>query len=391
MILIFETHPIQYKAPIYQRLQQLRPGSFRVIYGTDGSMRDGLDPEFGRKVTWDAPLLDGYPYTVLNNQKGPALQGIRSLSGKGIFKLLRQEKPQAVLVAPFLFEFDMTVFLACVLLRIPVWIRVETQDEAVLRTKWKGDVRSAFYWLTYKFVSHAFFIGILNRDHLMRHGIKPEKMSLAPYASPLAFPADTVAKQKLRDETRAKLGIEPDQTMLLFAGKLIDKKNPALILAALALIPADQAKKIRVVYVGSGELEPALRSEAEKFPGQVQFAGFINQSEMPAYYLAADILALTSRRMGETWGLVVNEALAAGNGVILSSPVGSSRDFGKSERVRVIPDNSSNACAQAIMGLMKTPRTFDCNVELLAPYTIEAAAQAIAEKIYSLPASKPAA
>jgi len=391
MILIFETHPIQYKAPIYQRLQQLRPGSFRVIYGTDGSMRDGLDPEFGRKVTWDAPLLDGYPYTVLNNQKGPALQGIRSLSGKGIFKLLRQEKPQAVLVAPFLFEFDMTVFLACVLLRIPVWIRVETQDEAVLRTKWKGDVRSAFYWLTYKFVSHAFFIGILNRDHLMRHGIKPEKMSLAPYASPLAFPADTVAKQKLRDETRAKLGIEPDQTMLLFAGKLIDKKNPALILAALALIPADQAKKIRVVYVGSGELEPALRSEAEKFPGQVQFAGFINQSEMPAYYLAADILALTSRRMGETWGLVVNEALAAGNGVILSSPVGSSRDFGKSERVRVIPDNSSNACAQAIMGLMKTPRTFDCNVELLAPYTIEAAAQAIAEKIDSLPASKPAA
>ena len=73
MILIFETHPIQYKAPIYQRLQQLRPGSFRVIYGTDGSMRDGLDPEFGRKVTWDAPLLDGYPYTVLNNQKGPGV------------------------------------------------------------------------------------------------------------------------------------------------------------------------------------------------------------------------------------------------------------------------------------------------------------------------------
>jgi glycosyltransferase involved in cell wall biosynthesis len=389
MILIFETHPIQYKAPIYQRLQQLRPGSFRVIYGTDGSMRDGLDPEFGRKVTWDTPLLDGYPYTVLGTQKGPALQGIRSLSGRGVFKLLRQEKPRAVLVAPFLFEFDMTVFLSCLLLRIPIWIRVETQDEAVVRPKWKGDVRTAFYWLAYKFVSHAFFIGILNRDHLMRHGIKPERMTLAPYASPLAFPADTASKQKLRDETRAKLGIAPDQTMLLFAGKLIDKKNPALILAALALVPADLAKKIRIVYVGSGELEPALRQEAEKFPGQVQFAGFINQSEMPAYYLAGDILALPSRRMGETWGLVVNEALAAGSGVILSAAVGSSRDFGKSERVRVIPDNSANACAQAIMGLMKTPRTFDCNTELLAPYTIDAAAQAIAVKIDSLPASRP--
>jgi glycosyltransferase involved in cell wall biosynthesis len=391
MILIFETHPIQYKAPIYQRLQQLRPGSFRVIYGTDGSMRDGLDPEFGRKVTWDVPLLDGYPHTVLGNQKGPALEGIRSLSGRGIFKLLRQEKPQAVLVAPFLFEFDIVVFLSCLLLRIPIWIRVETQDEAVVRPKWKGDVRTAVYWVAYKFVAHAFFIGILNRDHLMRHGIKPEKMSLAPYASPLKFPADTAARQKLRDETRAKLGIASDEIMLLFAGKLIDKKNPALILTALALLPADLAKKIRVVYVGSGELEPVLRREAEKFPGQVQFAGFINQSEMPAYYLAADILALPSRRMGETWGLVVNEALAAGSGVIVSAAVGSSRDFGKSERVRVIPDNSSNACAQAIMGLMKLPRSFDWSTELLAPYTIEAAAQAIADKIDTLPASRPAA
>jgi glycosyltransferase involved in cell wall biosynthesis len=295
------------------------------------------------------------------------------------------------LLAPFLFEFDATVFLCCVLLRIPVWIRVETQDEAIVRPKWKGDVRTAFYWLAYKFVAHAFFIGILNRDHLLRHGLKPEQMTLAPYASPLAFPANAAAKQKLRDETRAKLGLAPDQVVLLFAGKLIDKKNPVLILNALALLPPDLAKQIRVVYVGSGELEPMLRREAEKFPGQVQFVGFMNQSEMTAYYLAGDILVLPSRRMGETWGLVVNEALAAGSGVIVSSAVGSSRDFGKSERVRVIPDNSANACAQAIMGLMKLPRSLDWSTELLAPYTIEAAAQAIAEKIDSLPAPKPAA
>jgi hypothetical protein len=77
--------------------------------------------------------------------------------------------------------------------------------------------------------------------------------------------------------------------------------------------------------------------------------------------------------------------------VILSAAVGSSRDFGKSERVRVIPDNSANACAQAIMGLMKLPRSFDWSKELLEPYTIEAAAQAIAAQIDTLPAAKPAA
>jgi glycosyltransferase involved in cell wall biosynthesis len=390
MILIFETHPIQYKAPIYRRLQQLRPDSFRVIYATDGSMRDGLDAEFGRKVTWDTPLMEGYPHTVLGNQRTTTLQGFRSLSGRGVFKLLRQEKPQAVLLAPFLFEYDMTVFLACQLLRIPVWIRVETQDEAVVRPKWKGDLRTAFYWLAYKRMAHGFYIGILNRDHLMRHGMPMEKLSFAPYASPLAFPPDTATKQKLRDETRAKLGIKPDETLLLFSGKLIEKKNPALVLQALALLPAEVSKRMRVVFVGSGELEPMLKAEAQKFPGQVQFAGFINQTELPAYYLAADVLLLTSRRMGETWGLVVNEAMTAGCGVIMTSAVGSSRDFLNVERVRVIPEGSSNACAQAIMGLAKIPRSFDWAATVLAPYSIEAAAQAIATKIDSLPSAKPA-
>jgi glycosyltransferase involved in cell wall biosynthesis len=385
MILIFETHPIQYKAPIYRRLQELRPGSFRVIYASDGSMRDGYDAEFGRKVTWDTPLLEGYPYTVLNNQRPDGRRDFRSLSGRGVFQLLRKEKPQAVLLAPFLFAYDAAVFLSCQLLRIPVWIRVETQDEAMVRPKWKGDLRTAFYWLAYKRVAHAFYIGILNRDHLMRHGLPLEKMSFAPYATPLAFPTETAAKQKLRDETRARLGIQADETLLLFSGKLIEKKNPGLVLQTLALLPADVARRMRVVFVGSGELEPLLKREAEKFPGQVQFAGFVNQTELPAYYLAADILMMTSKRMGETWGLVVNEALAAGCGVVMTGAVGSSRDFINVERVRVIPDGSTNACAQAIMGLARMPRSFDWAGPVLAPYTIEAAAQAIATKINALP------
>ena len=389
MLLIFETHPIQYKAPIYQRLQQLRPGTFKVIYATDGSMKDGMDKEFGRKVTWDVPLLDGYPHEILNCQKGAALDNFYALSGKGMLKLLQKEKPRAILVAPFLFAFDASAFAYAALLRIPIWIRVETQDEAKLRTRVKGDLRSAFYWCAYKFVSHAFFIGLLNRDHLFRYGIKLENMSFAPYASPLKFPEGDEAKQKLRDDTRAKLGLKPGDYVLLFSGKLIDKKNPQLLINSLALVPEEVRKRIRVVFVGSGELEPQLRRDAEKFPGQIQFAGFINQSEMPAYYLAADVLVLPSRRMGETWGLVVNEALTAGCGAIVTNCVGCSNDFRQGEHFRIIPDNSTNACAQAILSLSKMKRSFDWSRSLLASYTIEAAAQAIAARIDTLPQSRP--
>jgi hypothetical protein len=70
----------------------------------------------------------------------------------------------------------------------------------------------------------------------------------------------------------------------------------------------------------------------------------------------------------------------------MTSAVGSSRDFGHTERVRVIPDDLSQACAQAIIGLAKLPRSFDWSAGLIAPYTIEAAAQAIAVQIDKLPA-----
>jgi glycosyltransferase involved in cell wall biosynthesis len=74
----------------------------------------------------------------------------------------------------------------------------------------------------------------------------------------------------------------------------------------------------------------------------------VNQSELGANYLAADVLVLPSRRMGETWGLVVNEALHAGCGVIMTDAVGCYREFGSWERVRVISEGDANACAGAL-------------------------------------------
>ncbi len=61
MILIFDSHPVQYKAPVYQCLQKMRPDAFRVIYASDCSVRGHQDREFGTRVSWDVPLLAGYP------------------------------------------------------------------------------------------------------------------------------------------------------------------------------------------------------------------------------------------------------------------------------------------------------------------------------------------
>ena len=384
VVLIFDSHPVQYKAPVYQRLQQLRPGTFKVVYATDSSLRGHHDRDFGQVVAWDQPLLDGYPHLILHNERGTPLTGFRSLTGRGVHNLLQKERPDAVLLSQFSYAFDLATFLGCVRLNIPLWIRHETQDEAFVRPAWKQALRGLVYHLVYRHIAHAFYIGELNREHLLLHGLTQERLSFAPYASPVCADVDIPTKQRLRSNIRDGLGIRPDEIILLFSGKLTDKKNPHLIFDALENLTEAERRCFHVLFAGSGPLEKSLRDRAKQFPGQVDFAGFINQSEIPAYYFAADILILPSRRAGETWGLVVNEALQAGCGAVITNAVGCHPEFADWDRVRVIPENDAAACANALRELATYSRSFDWCAERMETYSIKAAAMTIAEQIDSL-------
>ena len=382
MLFIFDSHPVQYKAPVYQELQRLRPGSFKVIYASDCSVRGHQDKDFGQRVTWDTPLMEGYPHMVLHNERGVPLWGFRSLAGRGIFALLRRERPAAVLISQFLYEADLAMYLSCLILRIPVWIRHETQDEAFARPAWKSALRTLAYRLAYTGVTHAFAIGELNRRHLLRHGVKPERVSLARYCvSDPAGALDMAEKGRIREALRIHLGVTSEETLLLFSGKLIEKKNPRLILEAVSVLSPAELKLFKLMFVGSGALDGPLRDIAAQFGDRVTFAGFINQSQMPRYYLAADILILPSRRAGETWGLVVNEALQAGCGVVMTDAVGCHREFGKWECVRVIADGDTAGCADAIRELAKFPRSFDWCAVPMESYSVHAAAAAVMARI----------
>jgi glycosyltransferase involved in cell wall biosynthesis len=78
--------------------------------------------------------------------------------------------------------------------------------------------------------------------------------------------------------------------------------------------------------VGDGPLRSACEelTKIERFP--IIFAGFLNQSEIPRAYVAADALILPSDS-GETWGLVVNEAMACGLPCFVSDRVGCGPDL----------------------------------------------------------------
>ena len=94
LLLVAESHPIQYRAPVYARLNQIYPGAIHVVYASDFSLRGGRDPGFGLSVAWDTDLLAGYPSTVLSSRLDRAPTCWNDLDGSGLAGLVKRQRPE---------------------------------------------------------------------------------------------------------------------------------------------------------------------------------------------------------------------------------------------------------------------------------------------------------
>ncbi|MFN8358262.1 MAG: glycosyltransferase [Spirosomataceae bacterium] len=386
MLLIFDTHPVQYRAPLWRAIQQLYPGSIHVVYASDCSVKGHQDEGFGQTVAWDEPLLAGYPYTILNCEKGQPLSGWGSLTGKGVKEVIAHTRPSAVLLTGIYYRYESVAWYYARLAGIPVWLRTETQDEAFQRSRFKSFLRSLVYKIAYKGFQKFFYIGQLNKLHYQHHGVSPNRLLAAHYCTVNRYEGMSLAEKKqLRTQIRSQAGITTDKWVVGFSGKFIEKKNPLLLFQSLAYLPDELREKIHFYYVGSGTLEEALRQKAREASDtwgiKTTFTGFVNQSQIGEHYLAMDVMVLPSRRMGETWGLVANEALQAGCGVVVSDAVGCGADFMTWERVRVFSEGDTQHLAKQLASLSRFETDLEWATANLESYSMMAAAQAIAHEI----------
>lgn len=375
-MLVFDSHPVQYRAPVWRNIEQNAPGSIHVVYATDCSVKGHVDSGFGKNIAWDEPLLDGYAYTILNNENGTPLEGWNTLTGKGIGKIIDSIKPQIILLTGFNYRYDLVAYIQAKRRGIPVWLRCETQDQALDRVWIKDLYRSLIYGLIYKGVDRIFYIGELNKQHYLKHGVSESILKPALYATTDRFKSLSLeAKNELRNAERIKRGIAEEKIVIGFSGKFIAKKNPDIFYNMIPFIPESIRSKLFFYYLGSGEMQQFLKQKADQafkqYGIETYFAGFVNQSELAAPYLAMDIMVLPSRKMGETWGLVVNEAMQAGCSVIVSNSVGSSANFQNLEQFRVFVDGDAKELAKHITDLSVYRRSFDWANNTLKEYTIE--------------------
>jgi len=174
-----------------------------------------------------------------------------------------------------------------------------------------------------RFLAHcqAFVVpGKASHAYLRQFGLPDASIFPAPNAVDNAFYSTHALQARAHPEaTRSRLHL-PDR-YFLFVGRLVEAKGVFELLNAYAQLSPALRASIDLLIVGDGPARPALeRRAAQIHPGTIHFTGFVQRDDLPPCYALADALVFPTH--SDTWGFVVNEAMACGCPVIASDIAG---------------------------------------------------------------------
>jgi len=351
------SHPIQYYAPWFRRLAAESSLDLRVFYLSDHGVRPATDAQFGAAFAWDTDLLSGYAHEfVPNTAARPSVSAFSGLRNPGLRPALRSFAPDAILLFGYAYLTHLDLLLrppARILFRGDSHLLGAPSPRGLSRLAPRPLLRGLLLRLIYSRPAAFLPVGRANAAYFRHFGVPAEKLFPAPHCVDAAHFVATPARLAKAAAQRTALGIPADAPVALFAGKLIPKKRPDLLLAAFLRAAPPGA---HLVLSGDGKLLPSLRATAAG-RADIHFLPFANQSEMPARYLLGDVFVLPSEGRHETWGLAVNEAMHLGRPALLSDHVGCHPDLlVPGETGWLFPAGDEAALAAALRDALSLPR-----------------------------------
>ena len=349
---VLATHPIQYYAPWYRALSSLM--DLEVYFSHRQTPAGQAAAGFGVAFDWDVPVLEGYRHTFLiNRARRPGVDRFFGCDTPDIARIIAAEQFDAFIVHGWATWSYWQAILACWRTRTPVLVRSDSNLLTPRPGWWRLVKWPLFRTLLSRFDGYL-IVGEASRRYLLHYGAEASRCFPAPHSVDNAFfAARADAIRPDRDRLREALGIRPDAVVFLFAGRLVDVKRPEVFVQALATA-AVKSHAVTGLVVGDGPLREEAESHARRRGAPIRFTGFLNQTDMVSAYVVSDVLVLPSR--SETWGLVVNEAMACGIPAIVTEGVGCVGDLLLPGRTGVVvPVDDSEALAAAIARLADDP------------------------------------
>ncbi len=235
----------------------------------------------------------------------------------GIWRFLDRGGFDLVVIAGWAVFAAQAAILWCRLHRVPYLLNAENHFREP-RPPWVERVKGLAPPHVIPQAAGMLVSGRLAREHALYYGARAERVIVFPNTPDIPqFAAKADDLRPGRDATRPELGIDADDVVVLQVGRLIPVKGLDILVAAVGIAQRDASVRMRLLLAGEGPERGNLEALAARAGVSLTLAGEVEDDELIALYVAADIFALLSRR--ETWGIVVNEAMATGLPLVLSS------------------------------------------------------------------------
>ena len=310
-VLLVASHPVQYAAPLFRQMAQHPRLDPLVAYCNLQGAESRMDPEFGVEVRWDVPLLEGYPWVQAPN--------------RGIWKLIRSGEFDAVIL--FTGYRCVTFWVAAAAAKSNHTSLLFGTDAHELRARdgsaWKARWKRLLWPALFRLADVVIVPSTAGRDLMRLLGIRADGVIVTPYVVDNDWWIAQAGRVD-RAEVRRGWNIPEQSPVVLFCAKLQPWKRPLDVLKAFAQANVPDSY---LVYAGEGPMREQVAAEAHKLgmDARVRLLGFVNQSQLPGVYCAADLLVLPSEY--EPFGVVVNEAMLCGCAVVASDRVGAAKDL----------------------------------------------------------------
>lgn len=341
------SHPIQYQAPLFRALTTSGRLDLEVLFLSDFGVEPTFDPGFGREIQFDVPLVEGFAHRFLPNYGLRVIDPSLSLINPSLVKHLRSSRIDGVVVQGYAHISDWIAFASVATTDARLLLRGETLEPsapAAVSRHWR--LKRRLLAPVIRRTDACLAIGHRNAAFYRCVGARANQVVSAPYSVDNEhFARGGANGRRSRARKLSGLGLDPQLPTVLFAGKLIRRKRVLDLVAAMDRL--DGAASL--VIIGDGEQRRDVASLAGDRPW-MRALGFVNQVDLATWYGACDIVVLPSDH--ETWGLTINEAMAAGAVPVVSDAVGCAPDLVNGGAGRVFPVGDIEALARSLEGLL---------------------------------------
>ena len=266
-------------------------------------------------------------YVVLPGQVFERVPPLRMW--RGMMSILDRVNPHAVAINGYSYYDAWSALVWCKLHRRRAILMSDSKSDDAPRSAWKERLKQS---IVHQFDS-ALCAGKSSRKYLEQLGMQPEKIfeGLDAIDNDLFWRGAEHARQN-PSSYHSLPGLDSPEPFFLAAARFIKRKNLDGLLQAYAqyrrrsATAGQKSKPWRLVILGDGVERSTLEHliDAEGING-VSLPGFFQIDELPAYYGLADVFIHPAHQ--DTWGLVVNEAMAAGLPVLTSKRAGCAPDL----------------------------------------------------------------